>query len=132
VKLQPVKTRKPHINITSLIDVLFLLLIFFMVSSTFLEKPGMKLDLPKAETSQTTEMKEMVLAVNPDNTITLDGSPIDLISLQQTLEERIEADAEATLILRADETVTHGTVVEVMDVAKKSGIVKLIIATREE
>jgi len=92
----------------------------------------MKLDLPKAETSQTTEMKEMVLAVNPDNTITLDGSPIDLISLQQTLEERIEADAEATLILRADETVTHGTVVEVMDVAKKSGIVKLIIATREE
>ena len=132
MRLQDQGQRKVHINITSLIDVLFLLLIFFMVSSTFVEKPGMKLDLPRAESSQVSQMKEMVLSVTTDNTLTLDGDAVNMKELQAILEGRISEDAEATLILRADEQVTHGMVVEVMDIAKQSGVEKLIIATRDE
>jgi biopolymer transport protein ExbD len=126
------QSSKIHINITSLIDVLFLLLIFFMVSSTFVEKPGMKLDLPQAETAQITQMKEMVVSITPDNTLTLDGKEIAIGDLKSLLETRLKEDADAALILRADQTVTHGMVVEVMDIAKQSGVEKLVIATKEQ
>ena len=57
------KRRKVIINITSLIDVLFLLLIFFMVSSTFVEQPGMKLELPESKSSSTEKIKELILEI---------------------------------------------------------------------
>ena len=63
------RKRSVLINITSLIDVLFLLLIFFMVSSTFLEQPGIKLELPYAQSAVVIEQKDYVLFVNKqDNT----------------------------------------------------------------
>ena len=123
--------RKVQINITSLIDVLFLLLIFFMISSTFVEQPGMKLDLPHAETSEVTEVKNLVLTIDADELLTLNKALITIEDLEQALQAGIAENADATLILKADETVSHGMVVQVMDVAKKSGVKKLVIGTRQ-
>ena len=123
--------RKVQINITSLIDVLFLLLIFFMISSTFVEQPGMKLDLPQAETSEIMEVKNLVLTIDADELLTLNKALITIEDLGEALQAGIAEFADATLILKADETVSHGMVVRVMDVAKKNGIKKLVIGTRQ-
>ncbi|MBC8185198.1 biopolymer transporter ExbD [candidate division KSB1 bacterium] len=124
------KRRKVIINITSLIDVLFLLLIFFMVSSTFVEQPGMKLELPESESSTMERIKELVLEINQDGSIFLNESPIQLDSLENKFKKLLPALESPSLILKADKSVPHGTVVKVMDKAKISGLEKLIIATK--
>ncbi len=126
------KRRKIIINITSLIDVLFLLLIFFMISSTFVEQPGMKLELPESKSSTTEKIKELILEINADQSLTLNQEPVTLENLEQEFKDLLPSLEEKSLVLKADKSVPHGTVVKVMDLAKLSGIEKLIIATQLE
>jgi len=118
------------INITSLIDVLFLLLIFFMVSSTFLEQPGMKLDLPTAKSFEVQEQRELVVHISREGELFLGEKPVGLDSLRVQLQREMAGDRERSLVLRADKEAAHGRVVEVMDVAKQAGVRKIVIATR--
>ena len=122
--------RKVRINITSLIDVLFLLLIFFMVSSTFLEQPGMKLDLPEAKSFEVESQEELVLHISPDGSLFLGEEPTTTDSLLSFLEKEVEGGEQRPLILKADQEVMHGRVVEIMDIAKQAGVRKLVVATR--
>lgn len=124
------KRRKVIINITSLIDVLFLLLIFFMVSSTFVEQPGMKLELPESKSSSTEKIKELILEINSDQTMALNEEPVTLENLEEKFKSLLPSLEEKSLVLKADKNVPHGTVVKVMDLAKLSGLQKLIIATQ--
>lgn len=117
------------INITSLIDVLFLLLIFFMVSSTFLEQPGMKLELPKTKEHENVKAEGYTLFVTESETIYLNEEAVTMENLPQTLASIADAVDDKGLILKADEGVRYGLVVEVMDKIKESGIVKLVVAT---
>ncbi|MDW7679744.1 MAG: biopolymer transporter ExbD [bacterium] len=126
------KKSKVIINITSLIDVLFLLLIFFMVSSTFIEQPGMKLELPEAKSSSTEKIQDLILDIHADGTIYLNSEPIALEKLGAAFEQLLPRLSEKALILKADKSVPHGTIVKIMDTAKLSGLEKLIIATRTE
>lgn len=128
------RKRKPIINITSLIDVLFLLLIFFMVSSTFKEQPGMKLELPESKSFEQTEIKELVLQIKIDDSgreeLVLNSQPIVIDSLAARLGAMSDQVEDKTLTIKADKKIQHGLVVKVMDVAKQSGFKKLIIATK--
>jgi len=132
MQLKKRKSRKILINITSLIDVLFLLLIFFMVSSTFIEKPGMELELPESETSTLKEIKDLVLQIQADETMFLNNQRVEWQNLKGYIEQEYKQNPDAALILKADKEVKHGSVVSVMDIAKQVGIKKLIIATREK
>ncbi len=122
--------RKVLINITSLIDVLFLLLIFFMISSTFLEQPGMKLELPEAKSFEIQEQKELVLFITPEGDIYLGERSIAVDSLLTYLNEEMSEEQDRPLVLKADKMVPHGRVVEVMDIAKQAGVKKLVVATK--
>ncbi len=124
--------RKVLINITSLIDVLFLLLIFFMVSSTFLEQPGIKLELPHAENSLVVEQKDYTLYVDKDGGLFLNKEQLDIGKLEDALSKVISEMKDGALVLKADQEVAHGVVVKVMDAAKRSGVKKLVIGTRLE
>ena len=101
-----------------------------MVSSTFIEQPGMKLELPESESATIEKIKELVLEINQDGSIFLNESPIQLDSLENKFKRILPALANPSLILKADQKVPHGTVVKVMDKAKLSGLEKLIIATK--
>jgi biopolymer transport protein ExbD len=124
--------RKVMINITSLIDVLFLLLIFFMVSSTFLEQPGIKLELPKAQSAVVTEQKDYTLFVDKEGKMFLNQDEVTTENLGSRLRQVLPDMKEGALILKADQDVSHGVVVRIMDIAKQSGIKKLIIGTKLE
>ncbi len=125
------KSRKRvTINITSLIDVLFLLLIFFMVSSTFLERPGMKLDLPEAKQREAVRMEGYTLFLTSDEKIYLNEEQVDLKNLEARLKSIAPEIEEEGIVLQADETIRYGLVVEVMDLIKDSGITKMVVATR--
>ena len=128
MRLSIKKKKNVSINITSLIDVMFLLLIFFMVSSTFIERPGMKLDLPEAETSETTLVKDLNLQMPSDGTVVLNERDISIDNVLNEIKDAISKNNSTTLILQADKSIPHGSVVHVMDEAKKAGVKKIVIA----
>lgn len=132
MQFQAKRKRKVLINITSLIDVLFLLLIFFMISSTFLEQPGIKLELPHADSAVVTEQREYILFVDKEGKMYLNDEEVFTESLEEKLKQALPNMKEKALILKADQDASHGRVVRVMDIAKQSGVKKLIIGTKIE
>jgi len=126
------KKRRVMINITSLIDVLFLLLIFFMVTSSFLEQPGMKLELPSARSAEAARFEKLILYIGPGGEIVFNDRIVGLDSLEQVLAEAVPQAGDKTLVLKADRTVQHGTVVTVMDIARRVGMEKLVVGTKIE
>ena len=124
------RKRSLVLNLTSLIDVLFLLLIFFMISTTFLSQPAIKLELPKAEHSEVVRQTPLVVHVDRDGRIFLNDEPIELPLLEEALRRRLAMDTEKSVVLKADSRVAHGKVIAVLDVFKGAGVRKLVEATR--
>jgi len=136
VQLQNEQDEEPEINLTSLIDVVFLLLIFFMVSATFERQALLRVDLPEASTAERESLPERVeLVVTEtgdyfvgDNMLADQGRDTLRLALSQAFADR----PDALLVIRADTLADHGLVVRAMDAASAEGISRLTIATVEE
>jgi len=122
------KRKRPSINITSLIDVVFLLLIFFMVSTTFAEHPGIKLELPTAGTAEPSKLEPLTLAIDKTGRMFLNDVPIKESALQARLKEAAKKP-DTTLVLRADKDVPYGYVIRAMDITRQSGIRRIVSLT---
>ena len=122
----------PQINVTSLIDVVLNLLIFFMLSSTFVTQQGIRIDLPEAKaTTKNVSREENTIIITADNAIYINGQEIGSIEdLRQQLLTLKQEQQEDLIIVKADEKVAHGIVVSVMDIARTSGFNRIAIATR--
>ncbi len=119
------------INLTSLIDVVFLLLIFFMVSTSFALIRGIKVDLPTTTTPQEEIEQNIVISITKEGKIYLDKTQISKTELVKTLERQI-GKKKSLVVINADKDTRHGIVVEVMDLAKQGGAGKLGILTTPE
>ncbi|MCK4947923.1 MAG: biopolymer transporter ExbD [Candidatus Aureabacteria bacterium] len=124
------KKRKILVNITSLIDVMFLLLIFFAVTSTFLEHPGITIELPAAGSSEVVEKKEIMITVTRDEKIHLNGEEIKKNQFEKKLGSLVKNYKDPTVILRADKDVTYGLIIELMDSIKRLGLKKVVAFTK--
>lgn len=122
------KRKRPAINITSLIDVMFLLLIFFMVSTTFAEHPGIKLELPAASTAEPSKLEPLTLAIDKKGRMFLNNLPIKEKELYAELKT-IAGKADSSLVLKADKGVPYGYVIRAMDISRQSGIRRIISLT---
>jgi biopolymer transport protein ExbD len=121
--------RRPTINITSLIDVMFLLLIFFMVSSTFREDFGIQIDLPKAATAENQGPQTYTIQVTEEGETYFGQDPVTRGQLRERLQALFLDDPEATVVLEADRSAHFGKVLEVIDTARQVGGERLIIPT---
>ena len=119
----------PGIDATPMADIVFLLLIFFMLSSTFIIQPGLKIKLPSAVTSEVQLTRNIVLNITEEGYIFLDDAPTNILELPSSLNAALSKQEEKVVIIKADESVRHGFIVKVMDVAKLSGAERLVIAT---
>ncbi|MCC7431668.1 biopolymer transporter ExbD [bacterium] len=119
------------INITSLVDVIFILLIFFMVTSTFKNKSEIELDLPETGTSPSNaDEKQIEIFVDKEGKIFFDGNEVQKEILSQKLTELAKTEADKQVSLNADKGVTHGKIVEIMELVQKSGLTKLAVTTK--
>jgi biopolymer transport protein ExbD len=116
---------------TPLLDVVFILLIFFAVSTSFLYIGGINVNLPKAETTEETESIAVRVTVNRDGELFINDSRISADSLAANLEEAYVKNPSATLVIEADRESLHGIVVEIIDIGKLSGFEKFAIATEK-
>ncbi len=118
------------INVTPLVDIVFNLLIFFMVSTTFIGVHGISVALPHSKSSNTqSEKRDLNVTINPAGELFLNGKGTSMEGLKREFAGAVGTAESVTLVLRADETVHHGKVVEVMDIAQGAGISKIAIAT---
>ena len=122
--------RRPTINITSLIDVMFLLLIFFMVSATFRDDRGLEVTLPEGGEADTNGAHPHEIIVQEDGALFLDGEPVEETELQSLLEGLGEEGPDVSVVLRADENAGWGRIVRVMDTVRAVGGARLTAATR--
>jgi len=132
MQFKPGKRRKVFINITSMIDVMFMLLVFLMISSTFLDQPGIKLELPAAESSTVVEQRDYILFVDKEGKMFLNDKGVALDNLEAKIKDALPQMKDSSLILKADRDVTHGAVVKIMDLVRKGGVKKLIIGTKTQ
>ena len=126
------KSIVPSINTTPLVDVVFILLIFFAVSTTFFFVGAIKVELPKASTTVENQNNEMVrVVVTKDNSLFINDKPVAEAEIYTVLKEIRETAAEASLVIEADTNSLHGIVVKVIDAGKLAGFEKFAIATEE-
>ncbi|RMF86180.1 MAG: biopolymer transporter ExbD [Nitrospinota bacterium] len=125
------KRSEARVDLTPLIDVVLNLVIFLLLTTTFIVQPGLKVNLPQARTQEKTiEKKEWRVIITRDNRLFFNDRQITLAELGRAFQEvREQTEEEQTLVIKADKDVPHGRVVEVMDLAKQAGINRLAIAT---
>lgn len=124
--------KKARIEIIPMIDTMFFLLVFFMVATMSMTvMRGLLVNLPQGKSQDNKQVSETrSVTVTPEGGIYLDKKHVGLEELVRTLSGEAEADQDALVIINADESVSHGKVVEVMDAVKLAGIKRLAIATK--
>ncbi len=125
------KGRNLIINITSLIDVMFLLLIFFMVTSTFRNQPAINLVLPRSSTASETVDTPTILFLTDSGQVYLNDTPLAREDLAKALEQLHATTSDDRIVLRADENASHGRVVEMIDTIKQSGFTRVSLSAKQ-
>jgi biopolymer transport protein ExbD len=123
------RRREPSINLAPLVDIVFLLVIFFMVSSTFITpETGLPIDLPQATSGEARPEGAPTVVVQADGQAFWKGEPVDDAALLASLRAALARDPVGTVILRADRKTPHGRVVQVMDVIRRAGAKRVAVA----
>jgi biopolymer transport protein ExbD len=133
MKIAVRKRRAPSIIIVSLVDILTILLIFFVVSTTFKrDQPEVQINLPDSKTSTkaSSELEHAVVSVNQNDEVRLDGQIIGVDELEAAVRN-LPATRRSALALQADKKSSFGTIIKVMDALKLAGVKNLPAFTRE-
>ena len=117
-----------EINMTPLIDLTFLLLITFMITFPLIEQ-GIPVRLPKGKATELADFNSHSIAINAEGAIFFNDAPTDLPLLAAELAARVEIDPDVTILVRADESITYGKVVEVMRVMHDANITRMALVT---
>ncbi len=122
----------PQINIVPMIDVIFALLTFFILSALYLNhSAGLPVNLPKAATAQTQTQNEIVVTIDQQGNLYLNRQPISIDQLQGQVKSLVGNNSQAVVTVNADERVTHGQVIRVMDQLRQIPGVRLAIAAQQ-
>lgn len=122
----------PHLEITSLIDIIFILLIFFMISSTFI-KPAVRLKLPVSATrDEAPEQEQIILTLSADDQLYLDGEMIHIADFQPLLRERYLSNTNVVVLFYGDKDLDFEKFLLVVDILKSTGIKGIAIGHDQE
>jgi len=123
----------PILDVTPMIDIVFQLVLFFMVTTTFISAPGIQVDLPRSSAQTVVSDKNDInVWMTVDGSVFVDDKPVDLPTLKTRLRAAAERDPNTLVIIKADTGVAHGRVVTVMDMARTEGLGRLAIATEAQ
>jgi biopolymer transport protein ExbD len=123
-------TEEPEINMAPLIDMVFILLIFFLVTTSFVRESGVKVDRPLASTAQAKDKGALMIGVRKDGTIFIDRRQVDVRSVRGLVERFLAEDPKGAVIIVADRASATGRVIEVLDQARLAGAKDVAVAAR--
>lgn len=120
-----------QIDLTSMLDIVFIMLIFFIVTSSFVRESGVDVNRPSASNASAKVSAGIFVAITANNDIYIDQRVIDAERVEATLERLLIDQPEASLVIQADEHAYNGTVVTVIDAAKGAGISNIALAAEQ-
>ncbi len=120
------------INVTPLVDIMLVLLIIFMVTTTYVVKEAIKIELPRAAATGETTSRTLQIIVTKDGQTYLDGLPMNEAALIRKIAESPEKKEDMQAVIGADKQAFHGAVVHVLDLLKGQGITKFAIQIERE
>ena len=126
---ETVEQEDSEINMTPMLDVVFILLIFFIVAAVFIREPGIDVDRPAATTTRE-QTTSVYIAISNENAIWIDGSEIEADNLRYEIEKLHAENPGGGVVIQADARSRNETTLAVMDAAKAAGIDSVIIATQ--
>ena len=116
-------------NITPMLDVVFILLIFFIVTANFIKEPGLEINRPDSETSEITENAAILIALGAAGEIYMDGRRIDVRQVKANVIRLIAENPQGSVVIQADVKSTAEKIVAVMDEVREAGVVDISIAS---
>ncbi|MCL4124190.1 UNVERIFIED_CONTAM: hypothetical protein GTU68_045635 [Idotea baltica] len=120
-----------QIDLTAMLDIVFIMLIFFIVTSSFVRESGVEVNRPQASNVSSQKEASIFVAITASNDIFLDKRMVDAERVQATLEHLLLEQPDASLVIQADEHAYNGTVVKVMDAAKGAGVKGIALAAEK-
>ena len=117
-----------EINVTPMLDIVFIMLIFFIVTASFVQRPGINPSVPFAETAATKERGNIVIAVSRSDQIWMNNKAVDLHDIRQLVEAARTANPESSVVIVADETASSGVVLDLMDSVRVAGVTAIALA----
>ena len=132
LQIPKANTGKPEITMAPLVDIVFLLLIFFMVTTIFPENDGLEIEKPASENSAPLNDNNIVLKLDQQGTVFFKNKKIVLTELKQLLENELAANPNSSVLLHADRRSTTESLVQVIDISKASGATQIGIATDDK
>ncbi|MEE2657857.1 MAG: biopolymer transporter ExbD [Candidatus Latescibacterota bacterium] len=130
-RLRSVHEEDDGMDMTPLIDCVFLLLIFFMVTTVFKQPYSLQVKLPEATQAQVVEEKKLVASITADGRMEINRHPVTLANLEQVLLREKEGTRSLTLVVRTDRETKHRHLLDLFEVAKRVGIEKIPLATED-
>ena len=123
--------KKARIEIIPMIDTIFFLLVFFMISTlSMVHYTGLPVNLPKAATGQQPASESAAVTITSDGKVFIDKQEIPRENIRSVLQQRLAAKPDLLVLINGDEHVEHGVVVEIMDAARQAGVAKMAIAVK--
>jgi biopolymer transport protein ExbD len=125
---KPKQRRETNIDVAPLLDMVFILLIFFIVTSTFTRETGVEVSKPQAQTASQLEKENILIAITRDGTIHIDERQVDMAGLSDVLKRILAKNPEREAVLIADKDAMTGKLVSVIDACTLAGVKKVSIA----
>ena len=116
-------------NITPMLDVVFILLIFFIVTANFIKDPGLEINRPDSETAEITENAAILIAIGPAGEIYMDGRRIDVRQVKANVIRLMAENPQGAVVMQADEKATAEKIIAVMDEVREAGVIDISIAS---
>ena len=117
------------INLTPMLDVVFILLIFFIVTANFIKEPGLEVNRPDAETSAIQENAAILIAIGATNDIWIDGRRIDVRQVKANITKLLADNPQGSVVIQADEKATADSIIAVMDQSREAGVFAISLAS---
>ncbi|MEC9357639.1 MAG: biopolymer transporter ExbD [Pseudomonadota bacterium] len=118
------------IDLTPMLDVVFIMLIFFIVTTTFIREAGIEINRPNAQTAQKQERVNILVAIAPNGEIWIDGQRVDIRGLRAAIETLRGKDPDASVVVQADRDARAGLLVEAMDQARLAGVRNVAVSAQ--
>jgi biopolymer transport protein ExbD len=131
MRIQRRSSKKARIEIIPMIDTIFFLLVFFMISTLSMSQfKGMPVNLPKAAAGQQAPAESAAITIDKEERLFLNRQAIDKSALGESLQQQLAKNPDLLVVINADDVVEHGQVVEVMDIARRANVAKMAIAVK--
>ena len=121
-----------EINMTPMLDIVFIMLIFFVVTTSFVKESGITVDQPTAQTTERKEQNNILIGINPAGEIWIDKRSVDVRAVRASVERLRAESPESAVIIQADKKAPSGLLVRVMDQVRLAGVDNMAIAAKKE